>query len=82
MKSAFNRSRADSEGRRGILGCSTATTSRVAGGTTTLAGRFIALLPPQSRDGIDALVFALSGAPALIPRPSAASIREGMLALI
>ena len=47
-----NRSHADSlaEDRRGILGCSTATTSRVAVDTTTsLAGRFIALLPRRNR---------------------------------
>src|SRR6266852_3889545 len=47
----LNRSRA--EGRRGILRCSTTTTvtSRGAGGTTTLAGRFKVLLPPPSVTG-------------------------------
>jgi hypothetical protein len=49
--SFLNRSRA--EGRRGILRCSTTTaTSRGAGGTTSLAGRFmVLLLPPPSVTG-------------------------------
>ena len=46
-------SRSRAAGRRGILRCSTtpAPTSRGAAGTTSLAGRFMLLLPPPSVTG-------------------------------
>jgi hypothetical protein len=46
-------SRSRAEGRRGILHCSTtpAMTSRGVGGTTSLAGRFMLLLPTPSVTG-------------------------------
>ena len=46
-------SRSRAEGRRGILRCSATitVTSRGAGGTTSLAGRFMVLLPPPSVAG-------------------------------